>query len=302
MITDRIDNPTPSGVASIDASLCGLNGPLLEPYSLDRLAKLLQGHDSVVVACSPDRREEWTSVLRAMGIRAHILIPELRDVDAISATNPWGWVQATVAEGPMQLRDRIIKRTLDFALAIVSLVLLAPLLALVAVAIKLDSKGPVFFAQARVGQANRMFYVLKFRSMYSKDCDKNGHSSTLRNDPRVTRVGQFIRRTSLDELPQIINVLRGEMSFVGPRPHALGSKAGEELFWNLDERYWRRHLLPPGITGLAQVRGFRGATPVPEDLLDRLSADLEYIRGWSVLRDFAIIFRTLRVLLHRNAY
>jgi polysaccharide biosynthesis protein PslA len=302
MITDRIDEPVPPIAGSIDASLCGLDGPLLEPYSLDRLAKLLEGHDGVVVACLPDRREEWISVLRAMGLRAHILIPELRDVDSVSATNPWGWVQATVAEGPMQLRDRIIKRAFDIVLAIVSLVLLAPLLLLVAAAIKLDSEGPVFFRQARVGQANRMFSMFKFRSMYTKDSDTNGHVSTSRKDPRVTRVGQFIRRTSLDELPQIINILRGEMSFVGPRPHALGSRAGEELFWNLDERYWRRHLLPPGITGLAQVRGFRGATPSPEDLLDRLSADLEYIRGWSVLRDFAIIFRTLRVLLHKNAY
>ena len=207
-----------------------------------------------------------------------------------------------MAEGPKQLRDRIIKRAFDIVLAATCLALMAPLFAVIALLIKLDSPGPVFFKQARVGQTNRMFRMLKFRSMYTEKCDRNGHVSTDRKDPRVTRFGQFIRRSSLDELPQIINILRGEMSFVGPRPHALGSKAGEELFWELDARYWRRHLLPPGLTGLAQVRGFRGATPEAEDLLHRLSADLEYIRGWSVLRDFAIIGRTLRVLVHKNAY
>ena len=302
VIVDRIVHDTPEGFDCVDARLFGLDGPLHEPYSLDRLAKLLDGHDGVVVACAPDRREEWTSVLRATGLHAQILIPELKDAQAISATNPWGWVSATVSDGAMRLRDRIIKRALDIVLAVLCLIVLAPLLVLVAIAIKLDSPGPVFFTQARVGHANRMFRMLKFRSMYDKECDHSGKVSTSRSDPRVTRIGALIRRTSVDELPQLLNILRGEMSFVGPRPHALASRAGDHLFWKLDERYWQRHLLPPGLTGLAQVRGFRGATPEADDLLDRLSADLEYICGWSALRDLAIIIRTLRVLVHKNAY
>ena len=118
----------------------------------------------------------------------------------------------------------------------------------------------------------------------------------------MTRVGRFIRATSLDELPQLFNVLAGDMSLVGPRPHALGSLAGLELFWDVDQRYWHRHALKPGITGLAQVRGFRGATLQRDDLVNRLQADLEYFEGWSIWRDIGIMLATFRVVVHRNAY
>ena len=124
----------------------------------------------------------------------------------------------------------------------------------------------------------------------------------MRGDQRVTRVGNFIRRTSLDELPQLFNVLRGEMSIVGPRPHALGSQAGDKLFWEVDDRYWERHALKPGLTGLAQIRGFRGATDREEDLAGRLESDLEYRDGWSLQRDIGIIFGTIRVLVHDRAF
>ncbi|MBA3836318.1 MAG: exopolysaccharide biosynthesis polyprenyl glycosylphosphotransferase, partial [Zymomonas sp.] len=117
-----------------------------------------------------------------------------------------------------------------------------------------------------------------------------------------TKVGRFIRRSSIDELPQLINVLRGEMSIVGPRPHALGSRAEGKLFWEIDPRYWHRHATKPGLTGLAQVRGYRGATVVRKDLADRLNADLEYVRAWSLWLDVRIILQTFGVLVHRNAY
>ncbi|MEG3178947.1 sugar transferase, partial [Sphingomonas sp. RB3P16] len=132
--------------------------------------------------------------------------------------------------------------------------------------------------------------------------DGAGHRSTQREDDRVTKVGRFIRRTSIDELPQILNVLTGEMSIVGPRPHALGSRAADKLFWEVDHRYWHRHATKPGLTGLAQVRGYRGATLIEADLENRLQADLEYLENWSIWRDLKIIVRTFRVLLHRNAY
>lgn len=118
----------------------------------------------------------------------------------------------------------------------------------------------------------------------------------------MTRVGAFIRKTSIDELPQLINVLKGDMSIVGPRPHPLGSRAANKLFWEVDDRYWHRHAAKPGLTGLAQVRGYRGATRLEADLTDRLHADLEYLDTWSIWRDLLIIFMTFRVLVHRNAY
>jgi len=133
-------------------------------------------------------------------------------------------------------------------------------------------------------------------------CDSDGNVSASKGDQRITRVGKFIRSTSIDELPQLFNVLLGDMSLVGPRPHAIGSQAGSKLFWEIDLRYWQRHSLKPGLSGLAQVRGFRGATEKEADLTDRLQSDLEYLEGWTILRDVKIIFLTLRVLVHDKAF
>jgi len=132
--------------------------------------------------------------------------------------------------------------------------------------------------------------------------DRDGNRSTGKNDDRVTRVGKFLRRTSIDELPQLFNVLKGEMSLVGPRPHAIGSLAGDKLFWEVDQRYWQRHSLRPGLTGLAQIRGFRGATDLETDLTSRLQADLEYITGWTIWRDLRILLATTMVLWHDRAF
>jgi polysaccharide biosynthesis protein PslA len=138
--------------------------------------------------------------------------------------------------------------------------------------------------------------------MRQEACDADGRQSTQREDARISRFGSFIRRTSIDEIPQLFNVVKGEMSIVGPRPHALGSTAGNQLFWEISSKYWERHSLKPGITGLAQVRGYRGATETREDLTMRLQCDLEYLENWSVWRDFAIVSATLAVLIHPNAY
>lgn len=180
--------------------------------------------------------------------------------------------------------------------------MLAPVLLLVAIAVKLDSPGPVLFKQPRVGRGNRSFQIMKFRSMRDEMSDRAGGRSTGRDDDRITRVGKIIRKTSIDELPQLFNVLLGDMSLVGPRPHALGSLAGDALFWEIDENYWLRHALKPGITGLAQVRGFRGATEQRSDLVNRLRADLEYIENWTITNEIVILVRTANVLIHRNAF
>jgi len=195
-----------------------------------------------------------------------------------------------------------MKRAFDVALSVVGLVILLPLFVLVALAIKLEDRGPALFIQQRLGHGNRFFDVLKFRSMKIERSDNAGARSASRDDDRVTRVGRLIRRTSIDELPQLVNVLRGDMSMVGPRPHAPGSQAGDKLFWRIDQAYWRRHSLKPGLTGLAQIRGFRGATDEEADLQNRLDADLEYIRGWSPWGDAMIVLKTLGVLVHRRAF
>ncbi|UAK26756.1 sugar transferase [Sphingomonas nostoxanthinifaciens] len=241
-------------------------------------------------------------LLKGSSVNGHILEDELEEVGAIGIGQFAGQRTLAVAHAPLDLSRRAAKRTLDLALTIPGLVFLAPMLIVVAIAIKLDSRGPVFFLQPRVGRANRIFLMYKFRSMRADMADSAGNKSTSRDDDRVTRIGRFIRASSIDELPQLFNVLRGEMSLVGPRPHALGSLAGNELFWEVDQRYWHRHASKPGLTGLAQVRGFRGETKERVDLANRLNADLEYLNGWTIWRDISILITTLRVIVHRNAY
>ena len=158
----------------------------------------------------------------------------------------------------------------------------------------------MFYVQPRVGRGNQLFRMFKLRSM--RHGGQAGPDSTARDDARITRVGRIIRATSIDELPQLFNILLGHMSFVGPRPHALGSTAGDRLFWEVDERYWRRHATRPGLTGLAQIKGFRGATDSARDLTDRLEADLEYLQAWSFWNDMEIIRRTFRALTNSDAY
>jgi lipopolysaccharide/colanic/teichoic acid biosynthesis glycosyltransferase len=173
---------------------------------------------------------------------------------------------------------------------------------LIALAVKIDSPGPVLFRQRRTGFNDRSFYVFKFRTMYADATDHEASRQVLAGDPRVTRVGRFLRRTSLDELPQLLNVLRGEMSFVGPRPHAPGTLAGNRRFDEVVANYAARHRVKPGLTGLAQVRGYRGPTPTERQILLRVESDLEYIGRWSLWLDFLIILRTLLVVVRmRNA-
>jgi lipopolysaccharide/colanic/teichoic acid biosynthesis glycosyltransferase len=149
---------------------------------------------------------------------------------------------------------------------------------------------------------NKIFKLMKFRSMRADLTDWSGSRSISRGDDRVTPFGSFLRKTSLDELPQLFNVLIGDMSIVGPRPHALGSTAEDLLFWHIDSRYFHRHAITPGMTGLAQVRGYRGPTVRKVDLTNRLQADLEYLTGWTVWKDIRIILGTFRVISGGNAY
>ena len=303
LVLDGVTPPARFRGDLVDARAEQIAPDLTRPDQLARMAELIAPYDRVVVSCSSkQKRSDWAQMLKNFDIVGEVLLDEGSPMGAVGVGRFQGQDTVIVSRGALSLGSRMIKRMMDIAVSAAALVLLAPLLLVVALAIKLDSQGPVLFAQPRVGRGNQMFRILKFRSMRSEASDLAGNRSTSRDDDRVTRVGRIIRATSIDELPQLINVLKGDMSIVGPRPHALGSLAEDKLFWEVDETYWRRHALKPGITGLAQVRGFRGATHRLTDLQNRLQADLEYVSGWTLWRDIKIVFATLRVLAHPHAY
>lgn len=287
---------------TVDARELRLAPMLDDPQALNRIGQILVGVDRVVVSCLPQRRLAWATLLKGANIDGEVVDETVADLGAHGARIAAGHGLLRVSIGPLGLRARATKRGFDVLVASAGLILLFPVLVLVSVVILLEDGSPVLFVQRRVGRGNRFFSVYKFRSMGLAALDGDGAVSAQREDLRITRVGALIRRTSIDELPQLINVLKGEMAIVGPRPHALGSQAGEKLFWEVDERYWTRHALKPGLTGLAQVRGLRGATDQESDLSQRLNADLEYLDGWSLWRDVGITLGTLKVLTHDRAF
>ncbi len=200
-------------------------------------------------------------------------------------------------------KARFFKRSMDLVLALGAAIVLAVPALLIMLAIRLESPGPILFRQQRIGKLGRPFTALKFRSMYWRAEGTGTITQATHDDPRVTRTGRWLRRYSVDELPQLINVLRNEMSIVGPRPHAPGTRAGGHLFEEVTQCYGARHFVKPGLTGLAQVRGWRGETDTEEKLLHRIDCDFEYIAHWSVRLDLAIIWRTAcSVLRMGNAY
>jgi Undecaprenyl-phosphate glucose phosphotransferase len=208
-----------------------------------------------------------------------------------------------VMDKPLSDWDRVLKNIEDRVIGALLLLLASPVMALIAIAVHLDSKGPILFRQKRYGFNNELIEVLKFRSLYVDKQDATGSKVVTRHDPRVTRVGAFIRRTSLDELPQLINVVKGEMSLVGPRPHATGSRAERDLFENVVQDYFARHRMKPGVTGWAQINGWRGETDTREKLVQRVEHDLYYIDHWSVLLDLYIIAMTpFSLISGKNAY
>jgi Undecaprenyl-phosphate glucose phosphotransferase len=209
----------------------------------------------------------------------------------------------TLFDRPISGWSHVFKLIEDRAIALAALAFVAPLMLSIAVAIKLDSRGPVLFKQRRFGFNDRPIEVWKFRTMRSECTDANAVLQTTRRDPRVTRVGRFLRKSSLDELPQLFNVLKGEMSIVGPRPHAMATKADGKLFQDVVDRYAARHRVNPGITGWAQVNGWRGETGTVDKIQKRVELDLYYIDNWSVWFDLYIVLRTfIAVFRTRDAY
>lgn len=207
----------------------------------------------------------------------------------------------TLSETPLTGLSKLGKAIEDKVLSFLILLLITPVLIAVAVAVKLDSPGPIFFRQKRTGWNGKTFSIWKFRSM-RVDQPMDGSQSLKqaeKNDPRITKVGAFIRRTSLDELPQVFNVLKGDMSLVGPRPHAVQH---DEVYSQRISDYYARHNIKPGITGLAQVRGYRGETKELDQMTKRIESDIEYINNWSIWLDLSILMRTVNAFTGKGAY
>jgi len=303
LITDRRPVEMPPSLDLLDLSEARLRPDLYNPAQMSEISERIRHYDIVYLHCSDEcEREGWITTMKASGVACEIVVPDNSLYSAVGIGRIGASDTLILSRGPLSLGSRIKKRIFDLVIASVMLVLLAPLMVLVALLIRLESPGPALFTQMRIGQANRPIRIYKFRSMRLAESDALGNRSTARDDDRLTRVGRFIRRTSIDELPQLFNVMLGNMSLVGPRPHAVGSRAGEQLFWEVSELYWMRHALKPGITGLAQINGYRGATHQRDDLEARLRHDLQYLQGWSLWNDLVIMLATVKVVSHANAY
>jgi Undecaprenyl-phosphate glucose phosphotransferase len=204
---------------------------------------------------------------------------------------------------PIRDWDSVAKRSFDIFFTLLALALLWPVMIGTAIAVKATSKGPVFFMQKRHGFNNEIINVFKFRSMYTEMADPTGRAAVTKGDPRVTPVGRFIRKTSIDELPQLFNVLKGDLSLVGPRPHAVLAQTRDRAFADVVEGYFARHRVKPGVTGWAQINGWRGEVDNDEKIKFRTAYDLYYIENWSLWFDLKILFLTpVRLLNTENAY
>ncbi|WP_377845438.1 undecaprenyl-phosphate glucose phosphotransferase [Bosea sp. UC22_33] len=255
---------------------------------------LLAGHDAL------SHLDEVVERLRVVPVPVRfVLDPVTHKVLTRPLKKVGSLILAEYQRAPLSITERFFKRSLDIAVSLTGMMLLSPLLLIAALAVKLDSPGPVFFKQARRGFGGKPFLILKLRSMAVQE-DGAAVVQAKRDDARVTRVGRLLRRTSIDELPQLWNVFAGHMSIVGPRPHAV---AHDDYYSQLIEDYAFRHHAKPGITGWAQVKGLRGETPHVENMKARIEKDIWYIDNWSIWLDIMIILRTgLVVLGQRTAY
>ncbi|MGI9434346.1 MAG: exopolysaccharide biosynthesis polyprenyl glycosylphosphotransferase [Geminicoccaceae bacterium] len=260
------------------------------------------GIEEVVILPSLHNNREWihqtVRALEVLPVRVSLAIPR----PAVDSNHP-GYVFAALVDQPLSASEQAVKRLFDALMSLALLIFLAPLMLLTALLIRLESSGPILFKQQRYGFGKQIIDVYKFRSMYHEMSDQLADKLTDRDDPRVTRVGWFIRRFSVDELPQLFNVLRGEMSMVGPRPNPLNAKAGGELYDRVVENFYTRYRVLPGITGWAQVNGLRGNTDTKDKLIRRVEYDLYYIQNWSFWLDLKIVLLTpLTSLEGENAF
>ena len=309
---EQLDEPWNRIVGVFDDRLAR-TGPMLGRFPvLGNLADLVewgrrQCPDEILVAIPWGAEERLVDILQTLAVLpANVrLCSEFHRVDLIQgrANSQYGITMLNAFEKPQAGWGRIWKRCFDLGVAGLASLVSLPLMLLIAGGIKLESGGPVLFRQKRYGFNNKLIEIYKFRTMYSQSADLLGTRLTERDDPRVTRFGGLLRRLSLDELPQLLNVLRGEMSVVGPRPHAILTTAGGRECDEVVNQYAVRHKVKPGITGWAQVNGWRGTMQDEEHLIRRVEHDMYYINNWTPLFDIQIIVRTLWVVLHgRNSF
>ncbi len=298
-----------SGRAAGDANIVGifddrrrapkdiLGIPVLGPIENLLTHRALPSIDRIVIMVPEGAAERVAALMDRLSTLPHEIVlvvdpDDARVVGRIGVLN-----LARLGGRRVALGRAAVKRAADIVLAGLAVLAVAPVLLIVALAVKLDSPGPILFRQKRHGFNNEEFWVLKFRSMRDEAADATAARQVSANDSRVTRVGRFIRKTSLDELPQLINVLRGEMSLVGPRPHAVGMKSNGADAASLVNSYSHRHRLKPGLTGLAAVQGSRGPVDDPESLRRRVALDLTYIERQSLWLDLRIMMMTLPLIL-----
>jgi putative colanic acid biosynthesis UDP-glucose lipid carrier transferase len=283
-----------------DRHPAGIREPMLGKMG-DTAAYVREHNIKMIVICQPISAQPRICKLldELQDTTASVyFLPDIYVFDLMQARfkNVGGMPAIAICETPFTGMNRIIKRVSDIALAILIQVPLLPIMVGIALAVKLTSPGPVIFRQRRYGLYGEEIIVYKFRSMTVSD-DGPNIVQARKNDPRVTRVGAFLRRTSLDELPQFFNVLQGRMSIVGPRPHAV---AHNELYRKVIKGYMLRHKVKPGITGWAQVNGMRGETDTLDKMEGRVEFDLAYLRNWSLWFDLWIVLRTIKVVLKRE--
>jgi Undecaprenyl-phosphate glucose phosphotransferase len=257
--------------------------------------------DEIIVAypdTDGDRLRPLINRLRTLPADVRVSLPAIaRDLPVCGTSMVGALPVIDVAVKPLKYWRLLLKSTVDWSLALVLVGLLSPVFALIALLIKLDTRGPVLFVQDRFGFNNKIIRIIKFRTMHVEQTDPTGAAQTVRGDARITRIGRFLRTHSLDELPQLFNVLRGEMSLVGPRPHPLAIKAGDRLYHEAVSGYFARHRVKPGMTGWAQVNGLRGEICSLEVAKLRVDYDLYYIDNWSMWFDLRILFMSFKVVL-----
>ncbi|MDP1523601.1 MAG: undecaprenyl-phosphate glucose phosphotransferase [Methylotenera sp.] len=273
--------------------------------NIEHLSALIDQYDiSMIYVVTPLQSSKALEDIYTNTLDKHVAIHWIPDIFSLRLVNHSvkeisGIPVITLSETPLIGMRMLLKSLEDKLLSALILIAILPILLIVAIAVKLDSPGPVFFRQNRAGWSGKSFKIWKFRSMYVHQEEAGKLKQAQKNDSRITRVGAFIRKTSLDELPQIFNVLTGDMSLVGPRPHALqhDKEYSQRIF-----DYFARHHIKPGITGLAQVRGLRGETTEIGQMVQRVEADIEYINNWSIWLDITILFRTVFAFTGKGAY
>lgn len=295
---DRDDTRSPPVVAGYPKL-----GTIAELTTFARIARI----DMLIVSLPISAEKRVLSLLKKLWVLPVDIRLSAHSAELKFRPRSYSYIGAVpmldIFDRPINDWDSVAKRAFDIVFSLVGIVLFSPVMLATAIAIKLDSPGPVFFRQKRHGFNNEVIEVYKFRSMYADQSDPTAKKTVTRNDPRVTRVGRFIRKTSIDELPQFFNALTGSLSLVGPRPHAVAAQSHNLLYTEVVDGYFARHKVKPGVTGWAQINGWRGEMDTDEKIRRRTELDLYYIENWSLWFDLKILLLTpIRLLNTENAY